>query len=917
MKKFIILFLFLNIAVYCQGLYIKGQAVSASDGSPLSKATAILIHLPDSVKIGIITENSGKFTFRNTKSGNYALVITYLGFEKFIKEINFSKSIDLGKLELSPSGIEQNAVVVIGKAVTVEQKGDTAVFNANSFKVEKLATTEDMLTKMPGITVQDGKVQAHGEDVKRVLVDGKPFFGDDPSAVLKNVPAEIVEKIQVYDEQSDQSKFTGFDDGNTSKTINLITRSRVKEGTFGKLSGSYGNDDMYKASGSLNIFQDDQRITLLGMGNNVNEQNFSSDDLLGVMSSQGGSRGGRMGSGHGGGESSNFTVSSKGGLTKTIASGVNYANKIDGKLDISGSYFFNRAENNTESSLNREYFLLQNSGQNYSENSSSDSKNINHRVNMKIEYQIDSLNSFIFRPKLSVQQNNGSSGYSGQTSSLTKILNEVLSNSSSNYNALNTSADLLLQHKFETKGRTMSLALNSSYKNNSGNNNYFSESKYYNTKFTADTSDQYSDMDKNGFGSSATLMYTEPLSNNGLIQFNAGMSYSEDKNDQKTYTQSGTGSYSLLDTALSNVYKKIYRTQTAGAGYRYQEHGLSFMAGINYNIAQLRNDGLFPNDVNTERNFYSFLPNLMLRYSISRDKNLRLSYRASNTAPTVDQLQNVLDNSNPVQLSTGNPNLKQTYSHAFDLRYSQTNMSTMNSIFIGLRTSYTNKYIGNDKIIASKDTTLSNGLLLRKGSQLTMPVNIDGYFSARSFITYGLPVDFLLSNVNLMSSVSFTRSPGIINNITNYSNSATYSGGIVIASNVSDRLDFNISTNSSYSKITNSSNKANDNSYFNQNTRFKFFWMFWKGLLIQTDLTHQYNSGLSSSYNTNTLLCNASLGLRFLRNDQAEIRLSVADLFDQNKNIQRNVTDTYYEDTRSNTLGRYYMLTMTYNIKAF
>jgi hypothetical protein len=241
----------------------------------------------------------------------------------------------------------------------------------------------------------------------------------------------------------------------------------------------------------------------------------------------------------------------------------------------------------------------------------------------------------------------------------------------------------------------------------------------------------------------------------------------------------------------------------------------------------------------------------------------------------------------------------------------------MHSLFLGLRASYTYNYIGSDKLIASKDTLLSQSRILRKGSQFTIPVNIDDYFSARTFITYGLPVSFLLSNVNLMSSVGYVRSPGIINGITNYSNSATYSGGIVIASNFSDAIDFTVSTNSSFSKISNSINKSADNSYFNQSTNFRLFYTFMDGLLLQTDLTHQHNSGLSSSYNTNTLLCNASLGFRFLKKKQAEIRLSVADLFNQNNNIRRMVSDAYYEDTKSNTLGRYYLLTLTYNVRSF
>ncbi|MDP4195953.1 MAG: outer membrane beta-barrel protein [Bacteroidota bacterium] len=947
MKRFILFFIFIGyLNVSAQNITVKGQVVSSADKSPLTGATVQLLSVPSSANTpikGAVTDSKGRFAIDGLKkSGKYQLTISYISFDNYTQIMELrGKSIDLGTILLSPSSIQTNEVEIVAKIPPAVQKGDTSEFNADAFKVNKDASTEDLIAKMPGVTVQDGKVQAHGEDVKRVLVDGKPFFGDDPSAVLKNVPAEIVEKIQVFDQQSEQAQFTGFDDGNQTKTINIVTRLRIKEGTFGKFTGGYGNDERYKTGASINFFNDDQRISLLGQINNVNEQNFTPEDLAGVMSSPGRSGGGRrggdggprgqMGGGRGGfsggggsgnfgggGNAQDFLVSSKGGLTNTKAFGLNYQNKFFDKIDLTGSYFFNLSDNNADSKVNRQYFENAYGSQLYNESNSSVSTNTNHRLNLRVDYQIDSSNSIMLRPKLSVQLNNGTTDLTGSTSNGNRLLNFENNTSSSDYKALNFSNELLFRHRFETRGRTLSVGFNSGYKKTKGNSDLFSENLYYDKILTADTLNQYANLDKNGFNGSTNVVYTEPIGENSMIQFNTALSYSEDKSDQRTYNNSDTTTTDyLLIPELSNVYKKIYRTQSFGTGYRFQKEGLSMMLGVNYNISDLQNDGSYPYALQIEKKFYSLLPSFMMRYNISRDQNLHFFYRANNNAPSVEQLQNVIDNSNPIQLSTGNPELKQDNSHSFSLRYSKINFSNMNSFFVMLGGSFTQNYIGNSTTIAYKDTVLPGGIALKQGSQLSRPENIDGYINLRSFFTYSLPVSFLMSNFNLMTSATYTRTPGIINGTTSYSNSQSYSLGFVLSSNISPDIDFSISSNSSYNNVKSTISSSNAQEYFNQNSRLKLFWNFWEGFFIQGDLTHQYDNGLSSSYNRNSLLCNMSFGKKFFANEQAEIRLSVYDLFNQNTNISRNSTDSYIEDTRTNVLGRYWLLTFSYNLKAF
>ncbi|MBZ0199730.1 MAG: outer membrane beta-barrel family protein, partial [Ignavibacteriaceae bacterium] len=786
---------------------------------------------------------------------------------------------------------------------------------------------EDLVKKMPGVVVQDGKVQVQGEEVKKVLVDGREFFGDDPNAVLKNLPAEVIEKIQVFDEQSEQSRFTGFDDGNTTKTLNIITRLRFRDGTFGKLSGGYGNEEKYYSGGNINYFNEDTRLSLLGQLNNINEQNFSSEDLLGVMSGgssgrqgnfrrPGGGGGGGRGSGGSsnfGGGSSDFLVDSKDGLTKTKSFGLNYSDKFGESVEVTSSYFFNSTDNNSVSFLNRDYLFNSAAGQKYVENNAAVSNNLNHRFNMRLNYEIDSMNSILFRPKVTYQANDGNSGLSGYTSGA-QLINSVNNNFKSTLDAIDAAAELLYRHRFEERGRTLSLNINSNYKKNTGDNKLFSESIYYDNSVTSDTMDQTANLDSDGKGGSINISYTEPVSENGILLFNSGYSLSREESEKKTYDLS-MFQYNL-DTSLSNVYKKEYTTQSYGTGYRYRYEDFSFNINLNYNISKLDNNQDFPFISGINKTFYSVLPSAMLRYRFSRESDLRFFYRTNNNDPSVSQLQNVLDNTNPLLLSIGNPLLKQDYRHSLNLRYSQVNPGSMSAMFFLISATFTNNYIANKTIAAVSDTTVLGNIFLNRGTQLKIPVNMDGYFNLRSFISYGLPVEFIKSNINLNVNGNYSNTPTIINEAKSFSKSSSLGFGVVISSNISENFDFTLSSQSSVTNLKGGSAASSKNSYFNQNSGAKIVITLPFTFVMHTDFNHIYSGGLSGDYNPNSYQWNFSLGKK-LFNETSELRFTAIDILNKTTNIKRTTTDIYTEDITSNVLGRYYMISFIYNLRAF
>lgn len=895
----------------------------------LAGASIFLFSVDSSLADQGSTNRKGAFDL-SVRPGEYRLRIRYLGFADYEQAIRVGTSdLNVGVLRLTEKNAMLNPVDVKEDAPATVLKGDTTEFNSKAFKTNPDATAEDLLAKMPGITMQNGKVQAQGEDVKQVTVDGQPFLGDDPNAALRNLPAEIVDRVQVFDRASDQSQFTGFDDGNTSKTINIVTKTQFRNGTFGRFFAGYGTDETYKAGGNLNVFKDQRRLSVLAQANNINEQNFSNDDLLGVLSGSGGNAGGRRGpGGRGGGrggrgqnaaqqngaEGSDFLVDQRNGITATQAFGINYSGKWREKTQFAGSYFFNHSDNDALSTLFRQYLSNENSGLVYAENSRNESLNNNHRLNIRLEHKLDTFNSILFQPRLSAQQNSGASILEAANSAGTILLNDSRSTLRPDLKGLRLSAPLLLRHRFGQRGRTLSLQVSPAYNSSDGVSEQNAVNRYFSNVPFSDSLDQHSDLNKKSTGFSSNLIWTELLKGNRLLLFNYALNLNNNDSDKQTFNTAG--SVARLDTLLSNIFDNQYLAQSFGLGIRMRKGIANLSGGLAYQWASLSSTQQFPRPDAFRKNFQSILPNAMLQFRFSRQEILRINYRTANNPPGIDQLQNVVNNNNPLLLSAGNPDLKQDFQHTFNVRYSKVTPARSTSFFVLLGGSVTQHYVGNSTYLANGDTSIA-GIFLAKGAQLVRPENLDGYFNLRAFANYGVPISKIKTNLNLNAGIQYTRTPGLINGARNEAQTPSFSLGVVLSSNISEKVDFTISSNSAYSLVDNSLQKELNTRYFNQNTRARFNLMPWKGLVLQSDLTHQFYSGLSAGFNQNFLLWNAGIGYKFLKDRKAEIRLSAFDLLGQNANIQRSASELYIEDARYNALQRYFMVSFTYQIKQF
>ncbi|MEZ4933714.1 MAG: outer membrane beta-barrel protein [Saprospiraceae bacterium] len=931
MKNFFFAILFcLTASLSAQTFTITGKAIDET-GGVLPGANVALQYPWGEVVTVSAAESNGRFFFKNIEPGGYKVEITYLGFENIVQEVTVSDAnVDMGNLVLKSGSTTLDEVLVKERMVTATQDGDTTSFNAGAFKVMKDASAEELLEKMPTVSIQNGKIQAQGEDVKQVLVDGKPFFGNDPAAALKNLPAEVIAKIQIYDQASDQSKFTGFDDGNTSKTINIITNTGMNSGQFGKIYGGYGTDEKYQAGGNMNFFNGDQRISVIGMSNNINIQNFSADDILGVMGGGSGGRGGRGGRGGGRpggswgrGGSDDFLVNAQNGIARTHAIGLNYADKWGKKWDVSGSYFFNNSNSNSVESLNQQFIDGQGFGEIYSEESVANSKNTNHRLSGQIEIELDSLNSLMIRPNLSLQLNNGQSTTLGQTVFDNNLLGQTDSRYNSDLTGLNFSNNLLWRHKMQKKGRTFSINISNGYAPKKGDSQLLSESVFTTPVAAADTLNQRSDLDVNSWNVKTSFNYTEPITETSQLMVDYEISYQQEDSDKSTFDFSElTNSYSDLNTQFSNVFSNDYTTHRGGIGYNYRPNkDVMIIARARYQYATLNNDQTFPQMLQTGQSFKNFVPFAMLRYNINgREKSLRVFYRTNTNLPSISQLQNVVDNSNPLQLSSGNPNLRQSYSNSMFVRYQATNVSKSRVFYAMLGGTITNDQIANATYFARSDNPIFSELgldSLSRGTQLTIPVNLDGYRNIRSFITYGVPVSAIKSNFNLDLNYTYTRNPGLIDNEANFSNNHAFGSGLTLSSNISDKIDFALIARPTYNVVKNTLQTTSDTKYYSQDSRIKFNWIIVEGLVLRNELAHQFYSGLSGGFNDSYLIWNFGLGKKIFKNQRGEVTFSVNDLLKQNRSISRTVTETYIQDSRTNALTRFFMLNFTYNLRNF
>jgi len=902
---------------------VGGKLKYAETKEPVVGATIFVLTLDSTIAAGAISDAKGEFTV-DLNRGEYTIKINYLGLQPYSESLRVWRDDYLGTILLSEKATELGGVEVKQQTVRATTQGDTTTFNAKAYKTNQNANAKDLLEKMPGVQDDNGELKAQGEKVQQVLVDGKLFFGQDPKTALTTLPAEVVDKIQIFDDKSEQSKASGVDDGTRIKTINIVTKINMRNGEFGKVYAGGGTDDRYTAGGNLNMFRGEQRLSILGQINNINQQNFAAEDLLGVVGdNSGGGRGGR-GPGGGrpsflsgfsaGGSSSDFQVGSSGGITETVAGGLNYQDKWGKKIDISSSYFYNQGKNEIANNTFQQYYLT-GGGQQYDETDTSTSTNVNHKFNAKLVYKVNPKMSFFYIPSLTIQQNDGRSTLLGNTSQEAAIVNALSQTFSSDLFALKMSNDLMFRYNGEKRGRSLFIQVKSDIDRTDGDNQLNSITT--DSRNIVDNIDQVGNLNENIDGISTSLMYSEPLGDKGLGSFiSYDFSNSINVTNQQTLSGVIAPGLGLFDSSLSSVYNNDWSTHQAGIGFRKFGRKGGFVARLKYEIAVLDNTQAVPERKNVNQSFQNILPFALYRASLKNNASWFTMYRTYTSKPQANQLTTTVDNSNTLQLSTGNSSLSQTYGHWLMSKYNVTN-TKKNSVFYAMISGgVASNYIGQSTFTAASDTVY-NGVTIPRGGQLTSPVNLDGQYTASAFVTYGFPLAKLKSNLNFNLNTGVTNIPSLINDELSNTFNQNYGLGLVLSSNISEKIDFTISTESNYVLSSNSLYSDLDNQYLVQTSKIKFDWIMPLGLTFRTQLQHQEYFGLSDSLNSRVLLWTAGIGKQLFQNKRGEVQLSMYDILGQNNNVAQNFYDSYYEETNSNVLTRYVMLSFSYNIRKF
>ena len=908
---FICILLLVSYVSKAQNFQIEGTIMDSLSKRTLPYATVSLVRAKDSSLVSFARSNDqGFFTIKNVAAGKYLLSISYVGYQQqwLAFKTGSNAVLNVGSIYLEDAS-KISSVTVTARRPPVVINGDSIEFNAENFKTAPNAVVEDLLKKMPGIEVdKSGAITVNGKTVTKVFVNGKEFFTGDPKMATKNLPADAIDKIQVYDRKSDQAMFTGIDDGTEETAINLKVKKDRNQSNFGKLTGGAGTPSRFDAQGNWNRLNNDEQYSLIGTANNTNRQGFTNRDITNFS----GGGGGRPGAG--GGVILNFgggggTDNNAQGVATTLSGGGNYSNLFnDKKTNFNANFSVNDVERN-----NNSHSLTQNltPGNIFNRSSSSRSVTRNQQQNYgsTIDQTVSESFSYKFTPSIGKQHGTSESYDTTETylpDAFKTKTNATRSASTSITDATNAASNLLLRKKFAKKGRTISSTITNSYnESNATGTQYTDQFIYGNNGLLLKDSilDQHNIRKGNTLTYSANVVYTEPLGKRSLLELNAYLSQSIGKTSKKVYDKNTSSSlYDQLNSRLTNEFNSDYIYSGGGMNFRTNQRKYNFSTGFSLQSARLTGENL---SAHTKLNqvFQDILPSAMYQYNFSQTKNLNINYRTSTNQPSLTQLQPVLDQSNINRQTIGNPDLKRSYVHNLNIRFFSSKIISGRNFFALLNASTTNNSIVNyDSILPSRVT-------------LSKPVNVNGAYRVNGTVNYGFSLKKIYSRIN------FGLNGGISNNIS-YANAilntiVTKTAGPSVSYNfqLDDVIDIDVSTRYLYSKTNNAINPALNTNYLTKVFSAEMNNYLPLNFLLNQSFTYTINSGRAEGYNTAIPIWNASFSKFFMKNKKAELRFSAFDLLNKNAGISRNVSQNQIVDQQYNVINQYFLVSFIYSLQ--
>lgn len=897
MRKKIVLALsvfMITANAFSQRMSISGNVQDTVGKTPLSQAVAMAIRIKDSTLVAYTRTNSnGAFTLNNLPIDTVEVIISHSkfgdqSFYVFGSATNYE--FDFGKIILPPKSQELKEVVIYAFKDPVYYKGDTLIYTADSFKVKPNATVEDLLKKLPGIKVDaQGKITSQGEAVDQVLVDGDEFFGTDPTMATRNLNANTLESVQVYEKKNES---TDNSDKETLKVMNLKLKEDSKKGYFGKVSGASDFQKFYEGELLANRFTNRQKVSVFTLTSNTPRANFNWGDL----NKYGLDNGRNYETTEDGMTFWYFNNDENQGIPQTLRSGIYYTDKLSKKTKLSFNYTYYNNVLESRTSARSQYFLSDTS---YHTSNFTQSRQQNdlHTINFSITQALDSLTELEIQPKLKLNKNATNAldinDFLSNMDTLSRRTTTLNKNKAEGYDL---NSNFRLKRNFKKKDRQLVLHYRLSLNKNTSEGTLKSTNQFFtDSLFQFDTLDidQKKSNKSNNESHNASITYTEPITPKIKLEFSYDYLFNLGAQDRKTL-ELNNGEYSVYDSSLTNNFENRKSTHRGGFKFIYEVKKQRLAIGAKVRQVDVINTNLVSGQRITQ-SVGNLLPQLNYMYKFSDNQRVRFEYSTNSNLPSIEQLQPIPDNSRPNQIRLGNPNLLPTFNQRFNLSFNSYKPIS-------------GKYIWANINFVTMNNAFTNAITYDSiGRTITQPINVNGNYNSNSYIGAGLPMFSKVLQLNPSLNFNYNNYASIINNKKSITKTANTGAGLELNVQL-DTLEFRISGNYTYNypitSLNPQSNKPYSTQSYNAGLRLRLPAKF----LLETEVTYTLNDNRASGYNINYMIWDAALRKTFLKNENLIVSVEANDILNQNISTNRTVQDNVITDTKTNIISRYILL---------
>ncbi|MGV3761267.1 outer membrane beta-barrel protein [Parapedobacter sp.] len=888
------------------------------NGGDIVGASIKLVSSVDSVQTSSGT--GGIFSFNHIKGNSFVLTVTSLGFDTLQQRHTFEQGEQELKVSLTlREASHMLAEVSVTGAAAITVKEDTLEYATKNLKLREGALVEDALKKLEGVEVdKDGNVTAQGESVTRARINGKDFFGGDIKAAIQNLPAEIVEKIQIVDDYGDMANITGNRSGDPERVLNLEIAPDRNTGDFGNFRVGGGSEERYQVTGSYGKFKEGMQLSMLGNLNNVNASLFDFNIRSG--GARRGRGGGSFGRGFGGGG-----WGGSNGLTNTQSIGINYRQDFSDKLTMYGEYSFGHTDNTTLSDEFKEQMLQE---QTTYETSNMDNGSIgnDHRFSWNVEYKPDDKNYLKFSPNFSIRHNRSDNLTLSSNTLGQQLINELTNHQQNKSYAPNYGASGLYNRRLDDSGRNVFFNFSLNTASTEQDQERILQTLVYETAIE-DLDSVYQqhlvDLQNKNLNGGATMSYIEPLGQFSTLELSYDFNFASYDNSRSANAYDLDGV--VIDNPAYNnnrTYDYTFYTHRGSLTYRYRNDKWNYSLGVAAQPNLLRGGGDIDGQViEINRNGFNWMPVARLEYQVSRTKRFSVNYTGRANEPSFTQLQPFTDYSNVNAPVTGNPDLAAEFSHELRINYRNFNIGEGTSFFVGASGS-----ISEDKIVTNRTTYLDDSLGMVRATEY---LNTEGFYNARGYYNFSKPFaerTYTLSfggSLSFNNNVSFTTAEEnrggapVLNTTQNIAKNWVLSQRLGFRYNPTETIDITPGVRYTYNTTHNTTSSGNNRNVstwavtLDGSVNLAPTWIF------GADLAKTSNSGYNSSVDANPMIINTYIEKQFLKGRNGAVRFQAYDLLNEQTSLSRSVTEDMIVDSRTNRLARYFLLTLSYRFSNF